>query len=200
MASDGGSILETLCHSASRDLIHRASLALVRQMWYINASSEHSLTPSSMELNSDLCVLQTSDHFGHPLEKPLTFVAIVTFRPPAVVTVQGHCRNAGSFLQPGVVNAPQFIDLPWRLFGEPNALQRLRCIGVELLRVATPDSNRSMRGSSRSEGVDMYATKAINGVPAIQRDGQSVLSVCGQDGNLQTGYARYSTNSATSAN
>ena len=24
----------------------------------------------------------------------------------------------------------------------------------------------------------MYATKAINGVPAIQRDGQSVLSVC----------------------
>ncbi len=27
----------------------------------------------------------------------------------------------------------------------------------------------------------MYATKAINGVPAIQRDGQSVLRVCGQD-------------------
>ena len=27
----------------------------------------------------------------------------------------------------------------------------------------------------------MYATKTINGVPAIQRDGQSVLSVCHQD-------------------
>ena len=27
----------------------------------------------------------------------------------------------------------------------------------------------------------MYVTKAINGVPAIQRDGQSVLSVCHQD-------------------
>lgn len=27
----------------------------------------------------------------------------------------------------------------------------------------------------------MYSTKAINGVPAIQRDGQSVLSVCGQN-------------------
>ena len=27
----------------------------------------------------------------------------------------------------------------------------------------------------------MYATKTINGVPAIQRDGQSVLSVCDQD-------------------
>jgi hypothetical protein len=27
----------------------------------------------------------------------------------------------------------------------------------------------------------MYATKAINGVPAIQRDGQTVLNVCGQN-------------------
>ena len=27
----------------------------------------------------------------------------------------------------------------------------------------------------------MYATKAVNGVPAIQRDGQSVLSVWEQD-------------------
>ena len=27
----------------------------------------------------------------------------------------------------------------------------------------------------------MYSTKAINGVPAIQRDGQSVLNVCGQN-------------------
>ncbi len=27
----------------------------------------------------------------------------------------------------------------------------------------------------------MYATKAINGAPAIQRDGQSVLSVCDRD-------------------
>ena len=27
----------------------------------------------------------------------------------------------------------------------------------------------------------MYATKAVNGVPAIQRDGQSVLGVCNQN-------------------
>ena len=27
----------------------------------------------------------------------------------------------------------------------------------------------------------MYDTKAINGVPAIQRDGQSVLSICDQN-------------------
>ena len=27
----------------------------------------------------------------------------------------------------------------------------------------------------------MYATRVVNGVPAIQRDGQSVLSVCNQN-------------------
>ena len=27
----------------------------------------------------------------------------------------------------------------------------------------------------------MYATQEINGVPAIQRDGQNVLNVCGQN-------------------
>jgi hypothetical protein len=27
----------------------------------------------------------------------------------------------------------------------------------------------------------MYATKVVNGLPAIQRDGQSVLSVCDQN-------------------
>jgi hypothetical protein len=27
----------------------------------------------------------------------------------------------------------------------------------------------------------MYVTKAVNGVPAIQRDGQSVLGVCNQN-------------------
>jgi len=27
----------------------------------------------------------------------------------------------------------------------------------------------------------MYATKVVNGVPAIQRDGQNVLDVCDQD-------------------
>jgi len=30
----------------------------------------------------------------------------------------------------------------------------------------------------------MYATTAVNGVLAIQRDGQSVLSVCDQDWNF----------------
>jgi hypothetical protein len=39
---------------------------------------------------------------------------------------------------------------------------------------------QSYRGM-REKGVNMYATKAINGAPAIQRDGQSVLSVCEQD-------------------
>jgi hypothetical protein len=35
--------------------------------------------------------------------------------------------------------------------------------------------------STGNKGVNMYATKAVNGVPAIQRDGQSVLSVCNQN-------------------
>jgi hypothetical protein len=30
----------------------------------------------------------------------------------------------------------------------------------------------------------MYATKAVNGAPAIQRDGQSVLRVCDQNWNF----------------
>jgi hypothetical protein len=42
-------------------------------------------------------------------------------------------------------------------------------------------SYRGMRRSVRNKGVNMYATKAVNGVPAIQRDGQSVLGVCDQD-------------------
>ena len=37
------------------------------------------------------------------------------------------------------------------------------------------------RGPTKNKGVNMYATKAVNGVPAIQRDGQSVLSVCDQN-------------------
>jgi hypothetical protein len=35
--------------------------------------------------------------------------------------------------------------------------------------------------SNGNKGVNMYATKAVNGAPAIQRDGQSVLSVCNQN-------------------
>jgi hypothetical protein len=42
-------------------------------------------------------------------------------------------------------------------------------------------SYRGMRGSNRNKGVNMYATRAVNGVPAIQRDGQNVLSVCDQN-------------------
>jgi hypothetical protein len=43
---------------------------------------------------------------------------------------------------------------------------------------------RKATGHERSignEGVNMYATKTVNGVPAIERDGQSVLSVCDEN-------------------
>jgi glycosyltransferase involved in cell wall biosynthesis len=51
---------------------------------------------------------------------------------------------------------------------------------AELLERQFRQSYRGMRGSSRNEGVNMYTTKALNGVPAIQRNGQSVLSVKGR--------------------
>jgi hypothetical protein len=41
------------------------------------------------------CVLQGADHFGH-LPKPLILCVIPAFRPPAVLTARGHCRNAGT--------------------------------------------------------------------------------------------------------
>lgn len=55
---------------------------------------------SLTELNSDLCVLQTTTTSSSARKS--IFVAVVTFRPPAVVTARGQCRNAGSSLQPVV--------------------------------------------------------------------------------------------------
>ena len=52
---------------------------------------------------------------------------------------------------------------------------------AELLRAAIPAEPPRHERVNRNEGVNMYATKAVSGIPAIQRDGQSVLSVCGQD-------------------
>jgi hypothetical protein len=53
---------------------------------------------------------------------------------------------------------------------------------AELLRKGQfRQSYRGTRRPTMNKGVDMYATKAVNGVPAIQRDGQSVLSVCDQN-------------------
>jgi hypothetical protein len=75
------------------------------------------------------------------------------------------------------IQALQFSELPRYVFGERNALTqaalhrwpqfRWSCRGTQF-QLATKES-------------EMYSTKAVNGVPAIQRDGQSVLSVCDQD-------------------
>ena len=43
---------------------------------------------------------------------------------------------------------------------------------------------RDMAGSSRSEEVNMYSTTSVNGVPAIQYQGRSVLTVWHQDWNF----------------
>ena len=42
-------------------------------------------------------------------------------------------------------------------------------------------SYRAVRDDQLKQGVNMYAARIVNGVPAIQRDGQSVLSVCDQN-------------------
>jgi hypothetical protein len=54
--------------------------------------------------------------------------------------------------------------------------QSLNC-----LQKVIPAELRGRRRFTRNKGVNMYATKAVNGVPAIQRDGQSVLSVWDQN-------------------
>jgi hypothetical protein len=72
-------------------------------------------------------------------------------------------------------------DLPGCGFGELNALLRCRPSMAEPLQTAFPAERTRHKRSKRNKGVDMYATRAVNGIPAIQRNGQSVLSVCDQN-------------------
>ena len=68
---------------------------------------------------------------------------------------------------------PQFSDLPRYAFGELNAMTRLA--------VRTVKQAAAVRKHKRDEGVEMYVTTALNGVPAIQRDGHNVLGVWDQN-------------------
>jgi hypothetical protein len=69
------------------------SLALGR--WVTSTDKSDSL---DTELNSNL-IVQATNHF-RPVPKPLVLGAIGPFRPTAVLTVQGHCRNVGIDLGP----------------------------------------------------------------------------------------------------
>ena len=56
------------------------------------------LLQTDSKLNSTVS-MQATSHFGH-LAKPLVLGVIPAFRPPAVMTFRGHCRNVGTNLQP----------------------------------------------------------------------------------------------------
>jgi hypothetical protein len=98
------------------------------------------------------------------------------------MTFRGHCHNVGTNLQ-HVARAysRNSVICPCYVFGELNALVRLRCTLAELLRAAIPAEQPRPDKVKQEQRSNMYATKAVNGVPAIQRDGQSVLSVCNQN-------------------
>jgi len=51
-----------------------------------------------MQLNSTV-ILQATNHFGL-LPNRLVLGAIPAFRPPAVLTVRGHCHNVGTGVRP----------------------------------------------------------------------------------------------------
>ena len=87
----------------------------------------------------------------------------------------------------------QFSDLRRYAFGELSAINTAAMHVVNCLS-AIPAELPRHEASSSDKGVEMYATKAVNGVPAIQRDGQMCWVSATKIGSLQTGYASYSTN------
>src|SRR5208282_1639259 len=63
----------------------------------------------SDSLDTDLihpCTLQATNHF-RPVPKPLALGALRLFRPPALLTVRGHCRNVGTNLRPDARPCPR---------------------------------------------------------------------------------------------
>ena len=72
--------------------------------------------------------MQATNHFGH-LAKLLVLGVIPAFRPPAVMTFRGHCRNEGTDLRSAArACSRNSVICPCYVFGELNALLRLRCI------------------------------------------------------------------------
>ena len=67
----------------------------------------------------------------------------------------------------------QFSDLPPYAFGEPSAMTRLA--------VRTVTQAAAVLKHKSDEGVEMYSTASLNGVPTIQRDGHNVLGVWDQN-------------------
>ncbi len=68
---------------------------------------------------------------------------------------------------------PQFSDLPSYVFGERSAITRLA--------VRTVTQAAAVPKHKSEEGVEMYSTTSLNGVPTIRRDGHNVLGVWDQN-------------------
>jgi hypothetical protein len=73
---------------------------------------------------------------------------------------------------PILVHAPEFSSLKHPPFGEPNAMTQLAVQSY---------ASRCSAEHKGGEGVEMYSTTSLNGVPTIQRDGQNVLGVWNQN-------------------
>jgi hypothetical protein len=67
----------------------------------------------------------------------------------------------------------QFSDLPRYAFGEPSAMTRLA--------VRTVMQAAAVLKHKSDEGVEMYSTTSLNGVPTIQRGGRNILGVLDQN-------------------
>jgi hypothetical protein len=67
----------------------------------------------------------------------------------------------------------QFGDLPPYAFGEPSAMTRLA--------VRTVMQAAAVLKHKSDEGVEMYSTTSLNGVPTIQRGGRNILGVLDQN-------------------
>ena len=69
----------------------------------------------------------------------------------------------------------QFSDLPRYAFGELSAITRLALRGTQAAAVLKHKSD---------EGVEMYSTTSLNGVPTIQRGGRNILGVWDENWDL----------------
>ncbi|PYX40189.1 MAG: hypothetical protein DMG83_27100 [Acidobacteria bacterium] len=119
------------------------------------------------ELNSTL-ILQATHHFSPVLNR--WFWCNSDILPAPVLTFRGHCHDVGSYIQPDARSVPlQFSDLPRYAFGEISAMT-----GADVRNAAQA---AAVLKHKSDEGVEMYSTTSLDGVPTIQRNGHNVLGV-----------------------
>jgi hypothetical protein len=127
----------------------------------------------SLDTENSTVIVQATNHFGHR-PKSLVLGAIRFFRLPAVLTVQGHCRNVGTDLRPDARPCSRNSGIcRGYAFGELSAMTWLA--------VRTVMQAAAVLKHKSDEGVEMYSTTSLNGVPTIQRGGRNILGVLDQN-------------------